>query len=77
MKPYEKKTSKGWRVGDRVAYRFFDRPEAAVIIEVVDTNKCRLRFDDDSEGVFPMHRDTGLDWRRLRSKKITFKKEKK
>lgn len=74
---WEKKTSKGWRVGDRVAYScwFAGRVTGAVIVEVVEGDNCRLRFDDDSVGVFPMHTRDGLNWRRLRSKKITFRKE--
>ncbi len=67
------KTNKGWRVGDRIAWcEYF----GAVILKVLDNgNDCRLRFDDGSEGVHPVH--GLLHWRRLRSKKITFKEKSK
>lgn len=68
----EKTTLKGWRVGDRIAWceRF-----GAVILEIAENrDNCLLRFDDGGVG---WHYLSMLDWRRLRSKKITFKKGKR
>lgn len=66
-----KTTSRGWRVGDRIAWceKF-----GAVILEIGDNDRCLLRFDDGSEDRHPVGTTSSLSWRRLKSKKITFKK---
>lgn len=72
MNDFNKTTSKGWRVGDRVAW---NPGYGAVILEIVDGDECHLRFDDNSEGVHDL--SSLVPWRRLRSKKITFKESKR
>ncbi len=66
----EKTTSKGWRVGDRIAWCAHF---GAVILEIGPNDECLLRFDDDSEGRYQIGPSSKLQWRRLKSKKITFK----
>lgn len=56
-----KTTSKGWRVGDRVAW---SEGFGAVIIEVGDDDVCFVRFDDDSQGWHALD-GSGCDWRRI------------
>lgn len=72
----ERTTSKGWRVGDRIAYK---EAFGAAIIEIDshDRDYCRLRFDDDSCGWHDVSPTFHMPWRRLRSKKITFKESKR
>lgn len=78
----EKKTSKGWRVGDRIAYQYLWGPPSGAVILEIDTrvkgkDMCRLRFDDDSSGWHDVGDSSSLGWRRIRSKKITLKEKSK